>query len=66
MKRTTIKDIAGIAGVSISTVSRALKNHPDISDALTEKIHQLAEELNYHPNLTAVQLRKQKSNIIFQ
>ena len=64
MKRTTIKDIAGIAGVSISTVSRALKNHPDISDALTEKIHQLAEELNYHPNLTAVQLRKQKSNII--
>ncbi len=64
MKRTTIKDIAGIAGVSISTVSRALKNHPDISQPLTEKIHQLADELNYRPNLTAVQLRKQKSNII--
>ena len=64
MKRTTIKDIANIAGVSISTVSRALKHHPDISQSLTEKIHQLADELNYHPNLTAVQLRKQQSNII--
>ena len=64
MKRTTIKDIATIAEVSISTVSRALKDHPDISLALREKIHQLAIELNYHPNMTAVQLRKQKSNII--
>lgn len=64
MKRTTIKDIAAIAEVSISTVSRALKDHPDISLALREKIHQLADEMNYHPNLTAVQLRKQKSNII--
>ena len=64
MKRTTIKDIAVLAEVSISTVSRALKDHPDISLALREKIHQLAEEMNYHPNMMAVQLRKQKSNII--
>ena len=64
MKRTTIKDIATIAGVSISTVSRALKDHPDIGPALREKIKSLAVELNYHPNMMAVQLRKQKSNII--
>ena len=64
MKRTTIKDIATLAGVSISTVSRALKNHPDISLSLREKIQLLADELHYHPNLTAVQLRKQKSHII--
>jgi LacI family transcriptional regulator len=64
MKRTTIKDIATIADVSISTVSRALKDHPDIGLSLREKIKQLAIEMKYHPNMTAVQLRKQKSNII--
>ena len=64
MKRTTIKDIATIADVSISTVSRALKDHPDIGLSLREKIKQLAIDMKYHPNMTAVQLRKQKSNII--
>ncbi len=64
MKRATIKDIANIAGVNISTVSRALKDHPDIGLDLRNKIKRLAEELNYHPNLMAVQLRKQKSHLI--
>ena len=64
MKRATIKDIANIAGVNISTVSRALKDHPDIGVDLRNKIKRLAEELHYHPNLMAVQLRKQKSNLI--
>jgi LacI family transcriptional regulator len=64
MKRATIKDVASKAGVNISTVSRALKDHPDISAALRERIKSIAVELNYHPNMTAVQLRKQKSNII--
>ncbi|MBL7816950.1 MAG: LacI family DNA-binding transcriptional regulator [Saprospiraceae bacterium] len=64
MKRTTIKDIAAIAGVNISTVSRALNNHPDIGVALRNRIKELAIEMNYHPNMTAVQLRKQKSNVI--
>ena len=64
MKRATIKDIANIAGVNISTVSRALKDHPDIGLDLRNKIKRLAEELHYHPNLMAVQLRKQKSNLI--
>ena len=64
MKRITIKDIANIAQVSISTVSRALKDHPDIGLPLREKIKQLAVAMKYHPNMTAVQLRKQKSNII--
>ena len=64
MKRTRIKDIAHIAQVSISTVSRALKDHPDIGLPLREKIKQLAVAMKYHPNMTAVQLRKQKSNII--
>jgi LacI family transcriptional regulator len=64
LKRATIKDIALKAGVNISTVSRALKNHPDVGADLRNKIKRLAEEMNYHPNMMAVQLRKQKSNII--
>lgn len=64
MKRTTLKDVAIAAGVNISTVSRALKDHPDIGLSLREKIKRLAVEMNYHPNMTAVQLRKQQSNIV--
>jgi LacI family transcriptional regulator len=64
MKRATIKDIAVIVGVNVSTVSRALRDHPDIGLALRTKIKQLAQDLHYHPNMLAVQLRKQKSNTI--
>ena len=53
-----------MAGVNISTVSRALKDHPDIGLPLRQKIKELAEELNYRPNQMAVHLRKQKSNVI--
>lgn len=64
MKRATIKDIAAVAGVNVSTVSRALRDHPDIGVTLRTKIKQLANDMHYHPNMLAVQLRKQKSNTI--
>ena len=64
MKRATIKDIAAMASVSVSTVSRALKDHPDIGLPLRNKIKDLAAEMNYHPNMMAVHLRKQRSNVI--
>jgi DNA-binding LacI/PurR family transcriptional regulator len=49
----SIKDIARAAGVSPSTVSRALHNHPRISQETKDRIHQLAEELDYTPSLPA-------------
>ena len=49
-KRTTIKDIAAAMNVNISTVSRALKDHPDISAEVRETVKKLAEEMNYVPN----------------
>jgi LacI family transcriptional regulator len=64
MKRATLKDIALLAEVNISTVSRALKDHPDIGTAVRERVKSIAQQLNYHPNLTAVQLRKKQSNVI--
>jgi LacI family transcriptional regulator len=64
MKRTTIKDIARRLGVNPSTVSRGLKDHPDIGVALRMEIKRLAEELHYRPNQMAVQLRQRSSRLI--
>lgn len=64
MKRTTIKDIAEMLGVNISTVSRALSGHPDVGEEMRTTIKNLAEKLNYHPNSQAINFRKQKSRLI--
>lgn len=64
MKRTTIKDIALKLGVSVSTVSRALNNHPDISEKVKDSVRATAKELNYHANLLAVNLRNSRSGLI--
>lgn len=50
---TTIKDIAKAAGVSVTTVSRALNGYSDVSEKTRRKIQALAKELNYSPNTLA-------------
>jgi LacI family transcriptional regulator len=62
--QTTIKDIAIKLGISPSTVSRALKDHPDIGIETKKAVKDLAVELNYRPNAVAISLRNSKSNII--
>lgn len=66
MKRSlaTIKDIAKKLKVSPSTVSRALKNHPDISEATKKAVTDLARKLNYQPNAVALSLKQSRSNTI--
>lgn len=66
MKSTniTIKDLANKLGVSPSTVSRALKDHPDISPETKKVINDLAKQLNYQPNTIALSLRQSKTNTI--
>jgi DNA-binding LacI/PurR family transcriptional regulator len=61
---TSLKDLAGELKVSISTVSRALKNHPDISPELTKRIQELALSRNYSPNPLAMGLLKQQTKMI--
>ena len=63
-RHVSLKDLAEELGVSISTVSRALKNHPDISPHLTQKIQALAEEKNYTPNPLAMGLLRQQTKMI--
>lgn len=59
--QATIKDIARKLNISVSTVSRALKDHPDISYDTKLLVRQVADELNYRPNILALSLRKQKT-----
>lgn len=56
-----IKDIAKLAGVSVSTVSRVLNNHPYVSDEKRNKVEQVIEELKFHQNLNAIHLVKGKT-----
>lgn len=62
--QVTIKDIAKILGISISTVSRALKDHPDISVETKREVQALAKKLNYMPNVIALSLRNRKTFLI--
>ncbi|CAM1345499.1 LacI family DNA-binding transcriptional regulator [Tenacibaculum amylolyticum] len=61
---TTLKQIATSLNLSISTVSRALNNHVDISDETKRKVKREAERLHYVPNILAKGFRKHKTNII--
>ena len=64
MKQITIKDIARELGISVSTVSRALTNNPEISETTKEMVRELARKLNYKPNLLASNLRTNKNTTI--
>ncbi len=60
----TIKDLARELNISASTVSRALKDHPDISVETKRAVQELAKKLNYQPNAVALSLKQQRSNTI--
>ncbi len=63
-KVVTIKDIARELNISPGTVSRALKDHPDISSATKRNVIELAQKWEYQPNSIARSLRQSKSNTI--
>ena len=58
MKKTTIKDIATKMGVSPSTISRALSDHPDISERLKSEISEMAKLMKYRPSSAALNLKR--------
>ena len=62
--RTSLKDLADRLGVSIATVSRALRNSHEVSDEMKTRVKVLAKELNYRPNPFAQSLRKEAPKII--
>lgn len=61
---TTVKDVAEKAGVSPSTVSRVISNHPKISEKTKSKVLKIMEELGYYPNAIARSLASKKTGTI--
>ena len=60
----TIKDVAEHSGVSVSTVSRVLNNHPDVSEAVRSRVLETVRELHYVPNSSARDLVRPQSDAI--
>ena len=63
-RRTSLKDLASELGVSIATVSRALRNSPEIGREMQQRVKDLAKKLNYRPNPFAQSLRKEAPKVI--
>lgn len=59
-----IKDIARLAGVGVSTVSRVINNHPDVKESTREKVKRVIEESNYVPNNSARILKQNNTKNI--
>ncbi len=63
-KAVTLQDIANRLNLSVVTISKALRNHPDISIKTTKLIKKVAEEMGYMPNIMARNLSARKSNTL--
>jgi LacI family transcriptional regulator len=63
-ERPTLKTIAYMTGLGITTVSRALKDAPDIGADTKERVRLVANQLGYQPNRAGVRLRTGKTNVI--
>jgi len=64
MKEVTLKQIAENLGISVTTVSKALKNYPDVSKRTKELVKEEAKKLHYKPNVFAVNLRTKESKTV--
>ncbi len=60
----TLQDIAERLGVSVATVSRALSGAGGVSDATRQRVRRIADEMGYHPNVTARRLQKRRTDTI--
>ena len=56
-RRTSLKDLARELGVSIATVSRALRSSPEIGREMQQRVKELAKQKNYRPNLSLCMLK---------
>ena len=63
-QRILLKDLAEKLGLNVATVSKALKDYPDISEKTKKRVKQVAEELNYLPDTQAGALRGKRSFVI--
>jgi LacI family transcriptional regulator len=62
--RTNMREVADMAGVALSSVSRVLSNHPDVSPAMRERVMAAVDRLGYTPDLLAQSLRRRETRSI--
>ena len=63
-RTVTIDDVARLAGVSVATVSRALRDLPNVAPATRQRVHEAAERLDYHPDPSAARLATGRTSTI--
>ncbi len=63
-QRVSIRDVADHAGVAMSSVSRVLSGHPDVSAAMRDRVMRAVDELDYTPDWLAQSLRRQQTKTI--
>ncbi|MCB0400193.1 MAG: LacI family DNA-binding transcriptional regulator, partial [Winogradskyella sp.] len=61
---TTLKELAKLLNISVSTVSKALNDSHEISENTKRRVNELADKLNYKPNRIAQQLKSNKTKTI--
>ncbi|MDA8639792.1 LacI family transcriptional regulator [Flavobacteriaceae bacterium] len=64
MKNLTLKDIAKALDISVTTVSKALQNYPDVSPKTKKRVKEYAEKVNFKPNSFAAYLRTHESKTV--
>ena len=64
MSEVNIKDIANIAGVSVSTVSRVINDNYPVSAEVKKRVQEVMKNLDYHPNAVARSLRMNRTNTV--
>jgi LacI family transcriptional regulator len=62
--RPGLREVAQLAGVAISSVSRVVSGHPDVSPAMRERVMGAVDELGYEPDLLAQSLRRRATNTV--
>lgn len=63
-QRPTLRTIAYMTGLGVTTVSRALNDAPDIGQATKERVQLVADQIGYRPNRAGVRLRTGRTNVI--
>lgn len=64
MGKTTIDDVAALAGVSIKTVSRVFNREPNVRQSTRDKVNKAIADLNYRPNLSARNLASNRAHLV--
>jgi LacI family transcriptional regulator len=62
--RSSMREVADMAGVAMSSVSRVMSGHPDVSPAMRERVMEAVERLGYQPDLLAQSLRRQATRSV--